>query len=85
MIMRKGFPSRSVRAVVLTHRSPGTFTQVGPPSFPMLPPGGIFLETLLLGESGNISAGSCPNRFCHNTSFLRSNHNVEDGATMRLH
>jgi len=51
----------------------------------MLPPGGIFLEALLLGESGNLSAGSCPNRFCHNTSFLRSNHDVENGATMRLH
>src|SRR5437764_1391185 len=36
VIMRKVLPSRAVSAIVLAHRAPRSFTEVGSPAFPVL-------------------------------------------------
>ncbi len=37
VIMGQVFPGVAIRAVVFAHRAPGTFAEIGPPAFPVLP------------------------------------------------
>jgi len=68
MIMWKGFPGRSVGTIVLTHRSPGTLAQVGPPPLPVLLTNCIFSKPLPLSAPMSLRARRGPNCFPHCTS-----------------
>ena len=49
LLVREVLPGRPVWAVVLSHRTPGPFAQVGPPTLPVARARAVFLEPLLLG------------------------------------
>ena len=57
LVVGEGFPGVTVGAVVFAHGTPGPFTQIGPPPFPMFFALGVGFEPLWFGQERRLGMG----------------------------